>query len=389
MGSISAGGKNVEELWQSAVQGRVRAERYWLQKSGIFIPLYRAEQPDFSKRDQHLVRQADRTAQLLLAAAREAWEQAQLRNSHYRADRIGVIIGSSRGPTLLQEKHACSAEKKPSAAVYTTGSSMAGILTTAFSMKGPSLVVASTCTSGATALGMGQQWIQSGMLDLVLVGGVDAPLTESLLEQYEAAGVLSHDQESSKALRPFDQDRTGTVLGEGAAVILLESEKLACHRNAPIFGKLHAVALESDPGRRASLDAEGKALQHVLKKSLEQSKWSIDNIGAVHLHGTGTKQNDLIESRVINAIFGSLSQQPIAWANKAMTGHVLGASPLFQLILALQTMRHGWVPRITHCERLDPACNIRISRGEALAPAPALCLNSGFWGNVSSILISR
>ncbi len=388
MGSVSAGGKNVEELWQSTLQGRVKAEQYQLKKSGVVLPVYRAELTELSKKDQHLVRQADRTAQLLLVAAREAWEGAQLTCSTYASDRIGIIIGSSRGPMMLQEEQISSLKKKPSAAVYSTSSSMAGLLASAFSIEGPSFTVASTCTSGATALAMGQQLLQSGALDLVLVGGVDAPLTESLLEQYHAAGVLAECQNPSMALRPFDRDRSGTVLGEGAVVVMLESEKFALQRNAPIVGKLHAVALQSHPGRRASLDPQGKALQQVVKRSLEQSLLTLDRIGVVHLHGTGTKQNDLIESCAMSSIFGTCAQQPISWANKTITGHVLGASPLFQLILALKTMQHGWVPPLLHCDQLDPACPIRISRGEALAAAPAISINSGFWGNVSSIVIS-
>jgi 3-oxoacyl-[acyl-carrier-protein] synthase II len=385
IGTVSAGGKNVAELWQSALQGRVKAEHY--QQHSISLSVYRAELPEFSREDRHLLRQADRTAQLLLAAAREAWEGAELTSSTYASDRIGIIVGSSRGPILLQEEQVRSSKKKPSSAIYTTCSSMAGLLATAFSTQGPSFMVASTCTSGATALAMGQQLLQSGLLDLVLIGAVDAPLTKSLLEQYHAAGVLSEDQEPSMALRPFDRDRSGTVLGEGAVVVILESEKMALKREAPIMGRLHAVTLQSHPGCRASLDPEGKALQQVIRKSLEQAMLTSDDIEVVHLHGTGTKQNDLIESRAINAVFQH--RDPIAWANKTITGHVLGASPLFQLLLALKTLQHTWVPPLVQCDHLDPACRLRISRGEQLRSSSfALCLNSGFWGNVSSIVIS-
>lgn len=124
------------------------------------------------------------------------------------------------------------------------------------------------------------------------------------------------------------------------------------------------------------------------KNFSKQEKLNINQIGSLHLHGTGTQQNDLIESHALHAVFGSPSQQPIAWANKAITGHALGVSPLFQLVLALQAMRHSRVPATTHCDHLDPACKIRMSRGEAFVAAPAVCLNSGFWGNVSSIIVS-
>jgi 3-oxoacyl-[acyl-carrier-protein] synthase II len=226
------------------------------------------------------------------------------------------------------------------------------------------------------------------MLDLVLVAGVDAPLAYSLVEQYLAAGVLSTYHDPCMALRPFDLHRSGTVLGEGAVVVLLESEKMALQRQAPMLAKLNAVALQNRPGCRAALDPEGEALQQVMQQSLEQAMLSRNQIAAVHLHGTGTTKNDLIESRAISSFFSTSSAPPIASANKALTGHLLGASPLFQLLSALLTLQHGWVPPVTHCKQLDPACHLRISRGESLSPAPALCLNSGFWGNVSSIVIS-
>lgn len=389
MGAVSAGGKNSEELWQNALAGNGKAALHEFKKKKLFLPVYRAVLDEFSKKDLHLLRQADRTAQLLLAASREAWGKGCVADTTYPPHRIGVVIGSSRGPTTLQDEQVTRDKKRPTSPLYTTQSSMAGLLTTAFSIKGPSFVVASTCTSGATALALGQQLIQSGTVDLVLVGGVDAPLTESILEQYQAAGVLAPFKENQAILRPFDCNRTGTVLGEGAAALILESEKLANRRNAPILGKLKTVALQTDPGRRASLDLEGRALQQVLKTSLEQSSCTLEEISAIHLHGTGTQQNDLIESHVIHTLFGEPMQQPIIWANKSITGHVLGASPLFQLILALKTMEHQWVPKIAHCDHLDRLCRLRISSGEQTELTTAICLNSGFWGNVSSIVISR
>lgn len=387
IGAISAGGKNVQELWQSALAGRAKSSFKILKENNFQIPIYAAPSPCFSGNDQRLVRRADRSAALALAAAREAWNQSGITFSGNEASRVGVIIGSSRGPASFYERAVLATETYPSAPVYGTFSSIAGVVSDALLTEGSASMVSSTCTSGATALQLGAQMIRSGVLDAVVIGGVEAPLVDFVLKQYLAAGVLSKDN----YLRPFDSRRSGTILGEGAAFLVLESKIFAKQRQASVLAELQAVHLRSYPGQRASLDHEGVSLQKVIHAALQDAALLPSDIDLLHLHGTATLLNDLIESHAIEAIFGEIERQPISWATKGITGHTLGASSLFQVVLSIQAMRDSLIPKTVQFTHRDSACRICLHQEVPLAQSSqhTLCLTSGFWGNVAAIILKK
>ena len=387
MGACCAGGENISSLWKNLLEGPVNVSFQQLKKSDVQVPVYAASTPSFLGNDQRLVRRADPSVALALAAAQEAWHAAGLGSFQHEASRVGVVIGSSRGPAALHEQNVLTKTKCPSAPVYGTFSSIAGVISDVLRTEGSALMVSSTCTSGAMALHFAKQMIHSGELDAVVVGGVDAPLVDFILEQYLAADVLA----KNGRLAPFDRERSGTILGEGAAFVILESKKFAEQRNAPIHAEMRAVAVRSYPGQRGSLDREGRSLQKVIAASLQEAGVLSHEIDLVHLHGTGTQINDVIESHAIEAIFGKPSNQPSAWATKGITGHTLGASSLFQVVLTLEAMRQSLIPKIVNCDHLDEACSLRVPQGEAISQPmkQALCLTSGFWGNVAGMVFSR
>ena len=393
MGACSAGGADLPTLWANTLKGHVAASRETFSRLGS-LTVYRAPSPIFAGQEKASLRHADRTAHLALAAAHEAWKNAGLEVGKISSERIGVIIGSARGPVGLQEKYfSTSAHEKvkPSASLYTTFSSIAGLVAKAFQAEGPSFMVSSSCTSGATALHAAAGMIKSGLLDIVIVGGVEAPLIETLLEQYQRTGILSTQQPATRALAPFDQRRSGTVLGEGAAFVILESEASAKQRRARVLGRLEAVCIATQSRYRAGLDREGISLQKILHHSLHEASLLHDEISLIHLHGTGTPLNDLLESQAVATFFGSQEKQPYACATKAITGHTLGAAALFQVVLTLCALRDGIAPPVTNCKQLDPECPLRLATSNTtLDPSSkALCLTAGFWGNISSIILSR
>ncbi|MFI0348151.1 MAG: beta-ketoacyl synthase N-terminal-like domain-containing protein [Chthoniobacterales bacterium] len=387
MGAYCAGGENLPLLWKNLLDKRIHLSFQQLKKSALQVPVYAAKTPRFSGNSQRLVHRADRSVALALAAAQEAWQASGLNSSCYEPSRIGVIIGSSRGPAAFHEQNILKEIKSPSSPVYGTFSSVAGIVSDVLCVEGSALMVSSTCTSSASALHLAGQMIRSGELDAVVVGGVDAPLVDFILEQYVAARVLSQNNK----LSPFDRDRSGTLLGEGAAFIILESKKFAERRNAVILAELGGVVLRSYPGQRGSLDHEGASLQKVMAFLLQQAQLFSNEIDLLHLHGTGTRLNDLIESRAVEAIFGKPLDQPIAWATKAITGHTLGASSLFQVVLSVQSLIHSHISETVNCEDLDPACSLRLHHGAPIMQPikNALCLTSGFWGNVAGIVLKK
>ncbi|MDH4470569.1 MAG: beta-ketoacyl-[acyl-carrier-protein] synthase family protein [Verrucomicrobiae bacterium] len=396
MGACSAGGVDLSALWKNVLQGNVHATIEIFPHLECPLPLYRAPSLSFQGAMRASLRHADRSAHLAVAAADEAWKNAGLEIGMIRPERLGVIIGTARGPVRLQEQCFSSLNEtprrsQPTASLYTSFSSIAALVAKAFKAEGPSFIVSSSCTSGATALHTAAGMIQSGLLDIVIVTGVEAPLTEMLLEQYYRTGILSTQQPAQHALAPFDQGRSGTVLGEGAACVILESEKSATRRKATLLGRLESISLGSQSRYRAGLDPKGTSLQKILHQSLQEASLHPSQIPLIHLHGTGTRLHDHLESHAVASFFGEVKDQPYAWATKAITGHTLGAAALFQLVLTLCALRDGIVPPITNCTHPDPLFPLRLSKAPITikSPSQALCLTAGFWGNVASMIVSR
>jgi 3-oxoacyl-(acyl-carrier-protein) synthase len=395
MGACSAGGIDLRALWNNTLQGKVAASMEFFPPLKDPLPVYRASLPDSTNKSQNLLRQADRSVHLALRAASEAWKQAGLDIAKIKPERLGVVIGSARGPVTFQEQSfalSLQAEKKsrPSTSLYTAFSSISGMIAKTFQAEGPAFVVSSSCTSGATALHAASGMIQSGLIDAVIVGGVDAPLTPTLLEQYYQTGILSACKIARDALSPFDLNRSGTVLGEGAAFVILESDALARARKATILGCLDAVLLGSQGRHRTGIDHEGLSLQKILRYCLKEAELLPGDVDLLHLHGTGTRLNDLQESQAVALVFGNLKEQPYTCATKSITGHTLGAAPIFQLVLTLCAMRDGIIPPLTNTNDLDPACTLRfvLTKTQRHSLSKALCLTAGFWGNVASMIVS-
>lgn len=386
LGAFGAGGACVAELWQNAVDGRASVQMRDLPNHRL--PVYAAPEPVFSREDAHLVRYAGRATAMALAAAKEAWQHAALAAAAPDPARLGLVLGSSRGPADVVAAVTVQKRMRRSNSIYTSFSSIAGIIASALDIQGGTLSVSATCASGGAAAYTGMQMLRSGEFDAVLVGCVDAPLIDSILEQLAVTGVLS-SRCGNDALRPFDLHRDGTVLGEGAAFMLLESSDFALRRGAPVQGLLQAVTLTCESQARSRPSEDGERLQRAVRTALQQSSLAAADVDLVHLHGMGAHLNDAVESRCARALFGEVQTQPVGWASKAITGHTLGAAALFIAVLTLEAMRHSHVPGTTNCFTPDPACPIRLSlgKGEARPIHTAVCLTSGFWGNNACLVL--
>jgi 3-oxoacyl-(acyl-carrier-protein) synthase len=389
MGAICAGGENAPQLWQGIQKGRIATTERRLPHSGRPIPVYAAQNLRLPARDQPLVRRADRAAVLSLVASREAWAQAGHSPTSVAPERLGVVVGSSRGAVAVNEAVAKDVGVRPSSSIYTTFASISGIVSAAIGAEGGSSMVSATCASGAAALQTAVYQLRADLVDVVVVGAVDAPLVDSLLKQFTLSGVLALGEPAE--LRPFDRGRSGTVLGEGAAFVVLEKETFAQARGAAILGRLASVMLVAQPSMRISMNSSGEFQQRVIGKSLHEAGLVPADIGVLHLHGTGTHANDLAEAGAVNRVFGPVDRQPYSIATKPITGHTLGASSLLQVIISLYALNRGLVPQTFNCTSQDPACALNLQTDSAVAAAldHALCLTSGFWGNAASIVLGK
>ncbi len=366
LGAFGAAGRNCEELWESSRGGQSQALRRVF--AGQHLPAYVAPEVALARPDAHLVRQAGRAAGLALAAAREAWESSSGAPGVRRMSSLAACAPQRRGPAKL--------------------------FTPRFPAWRDCLLPRSKSTA---ALFPFQPRVLPGRRRCTPRGSFCGRVS-SISFSREAWRLLSSIRSWKgcrrreffrEALRPFDEGRDGTVLGEGAAFVVMETPESAARRGARVHGQLLAAAVtcESHSRIRPTDDCDG--LQRAIRATLPQLSSAGSPVDLIHLHGTGTKLNDQMESACIRTLFGPPKAQPLCWGTKGLTGHTLGASPCFQVILSLLAMRHSFLPGTANCTTQDPLCDIRLSvgNGAPLSIQKALCLTSGFWGKNSALLL--
>jgi 3-oxoacyl-[acyl-carrier-protein] synthase II len=384
LGALSAAGSDAESLWASVLAGKSFAAR---EKN---FTVCRA--PNIERPLPKLLRSADRAAQLAFVAAEEAWNQAGA-GLPENPERIGLAIGTSRGPIEKLEagfEQSRRARCKPTALVSASFGSIGGALAQSFGIQGPAAVLSATCASAAVAIGWAADQILLGKTDLMLAGGTDAPLTAAILAQLEAAGITGHHEDPTQISRPFAENRTGIVPGEGAGFLVLESLAHATKRRARPLAILSGWSSGMDSAGRTDIDPEGTGLARTIQSSLAAAGLSPADIDHINTHGTGTKQNDLGESRAIEHTFADTNPEVPCVSIKPVTGHCMGASPALEAVVCIQSLRHQIIPPSIHSTPRDPLCRIRINT----EPLPAafthiLSNSSGLWGAHACLVFSR
>ena len=271
MGAFSSAGDSVEALWQAAVSGRSLAawKNFGGEDEKSSFAICSAPGIDVSRPELRTVRKLDRSVQMAWLAADQAWKQARLTDV-YAPERVGVMLGSSRGPLgkRIESLRGESVKITPSMSSDSTFGSLSGALAQSFKIKGPGASVSATCASGAVAIGLGAEQILLDRADAMLVGGSEAPLEMALLEQLRVTGVMGSHERAEQACRPFDVTRNGIVVGEGSAFLLLESAEAAAARGAEVLARLVGWTLSLDNCGRTGVDHEGSALLQTMQQAL-------------------------------------------------------------------------------------------------------------------------
>ncbi len=330
---------------------------------------------------------------MALAAANQAWDQAQSGLPPVPPDRLGIIVGTSRGPLhKWADSMAQQSRNKlpPSLATNSTLACLSGALSQIFHAHGPCFSVSAACASGAAAIALGAQQIATGTADLMLVGGAEATLHPLIISQLSAAGVLGSHADPKQTCRPFDATRNGMLLGEGAAFLLLESAQHAHQRGAKALARLAGWALGADSSGRAGVTENGDGLYQVMQAALELAAVSPLQIDYLNTHGTGTIVNDRAETRALLRLSGTSLKTPPVSSTKPVTGHCLGASPALEAIISIQALRRQLIPPTINYTTPDPDCPLDVVPGHA-RPAQLRCVMSnslGFWGNNASLIFA-
>jgi beta-ketoacyl-acyl-carrier-protein synthase II len=347
-------------------------------------------------------RRLDRFTHLALLAAREALAHAGLTDADGRIttadpDRVGVLLGSGIGgaetwaeeyPRYLDRG---PARVSPMFVPKMLSNTAAGTVAIRSGARGPNLTVNTACAAGASAIHVARDLIRSGSADVVLAGGVEAGITGLAVSAFAQMGALSRNPDAATASRPFDVDRDGFVMGEGAGVLVLESAAHALARGATPLAHLAGAGASADAHHATAPPEDGGGAVLAIERALADAGIATTDIGHVNAHGTSTPLNDVAEARALRAVLGAdLDGVPVT-STKGVTGHLLGAAGAAEAAFAVLALRDGLVPPTANLEQQDPAIDLDVVAGEPreLALEAVLSTSMGFGGQNAALVLTR
>ncbi|MFE3882322.1 beta-ketoacyl-[acyl-carrier-protein] synthase family protein [Streptomyces lydicus] len=337
----------------------------------------------------------DRFAQLAVIAAREAVLDAGLDPESWDSSRVAVVIGSAHGglPFYDQQHVAMSGRGarrvSPKLAPLTVVNSAASSVCMDLGAHGPSLGVATACSSGTVALGTAHQLLRAGVCDIALAGGAESVLSRLLIASAcQMKAVSTRRDDPATACRPFDAGRDGFVVGEGAGLLVLERPEHARARHAPVRAHLRGYGASSDAYAAVAPDPEGKGIERALRTALADAGVQAGDVGHVNAHGTSTVANDHIEAAVLQRVLGD---HPLVTSTKAMTGHALGAAGGIEAALTVLALEQQLVPPTANLQVLDPRIPVDVVHKEARQAAfdCAVKTSLGFGGHNAALVLTR
>ncbi len=403
VGIVSPLGVGTEETWKECVAGtpgvspitKFDCEGFSVQIAGEvkgFDPLDYASKKDIKKMDYHI--------QYALAASTFALDAAGLNGEDrpYSADRMGVLIGSGIGGLNMMEiHHRTLLDKGPGkvSPFFIPGlivNEAAGWVSIKFGLKGPNSATCTACTTGSHAIGDACQIVGRGDADVMIAGGTEGVVCALAVDGFAAMRALStRNEEPERASRPFDADRNGFILGEGAGVLVLEREETARKRGAPIVAEVVGYGMSGDAHHISSPPPDGNGAVRVMAETLDNAKVNVDQVNYVNAHGTSTPVGDRIETKAIKDVFGDHVAKLAVSSTKSMTGHLLGAAGGVEAGFCALGLRDQIIPPTINYETPDPECDLDYVPNEAREAKHEYALSNsfGFGGTNAALLFKR
>jgi 3-oxoacyl-[acyl-carrier-protein] synthase II len=341
------------------------------------------------------MRRQSRYTQLALISAREALADAGWSEASYPKERVACVIGVGMGGIEIFEEavEACLARGPTRVSPYGIPALIpnmgAGLISQLAGARGPSWCTATACASGAHAIGQAMQLLRSGSVDAAICGGAEACITRVALAAFARMGALSsRNHEPEKASRPFDRDRDGFVMAEGAAILVLEREDDAKRRGARVHGIVAGFGSSGDAFHPTQPPADGHGAVQAMTQALADARFVPQQIGYINAHGTGTRYNDAIEATAIRKVFDRHALELAVSSTKGATGHMLGAAGAFEAIVCLLALQEGKLPPTLNLDSPDDDCDLdlvpRVARDRRVTAAMS---NSFAFGGQNASLI--
>jgi 3-oxoacyl-[acyl-carrier-protein] synthase II len=368
LGLVTPLGNTVEESWTGLLAGRSGAAPITKFDASALQVRFACEVKGFDPllyMDKKEARRYDLFAQFALAAAQQAVVQAGLEGGFPSADRTGVIIGSGIGGMQTFEEQ-CSLyltkgpdRVSPFFVPMFIPDIAAGLVSIRYGLKGPNFATVSACASSAHAIGESYELIKHGQAEAMVTGGSEAAITGLAIAGFQNMKALSTRNDApEQASRPFDKDRDGFVLGDGAAIIVLESLQHAQARGATILGEVVGYGLSGDAYHITSPAPEGEGAQRAMRDCLKDGGIDASTVGYINAHGTSTPQGDAAETSAVKAVFGPQARKLVFGSTKSMTGHVLGGAGGLEFAISLLVARTGKIPPTINQVTPDPECDL-------------------------------
>lgn len=345
------------------------------------------------------VRKMDYFVQFAVAASLQAVADARLDMSKEDKTRVGVLIGSGIGGLpVLVEQHARLIEKGPDRVspflipmmIINMASGMTSIYLQA---QGPNTATVSACSSGAHAIGEAMRWLQKGEADVVIAGGTEACITELGYAGFCNMNALCMDfnENPTKGSRPFDKNRCGFVMGEGAGVVVLESLEHAQARGARIYAEAIGYGTTSDAYHMTTPAENGEGAARSMALALKDAKMGPEKIDYINAHGTSTPYNDKFETMAIKTIFGEHAKKVAISSTKSSTGHLLGAAGGIEYVACVMALQRGVLPPTINLENPDPECDLDYIPNQKRAKTVNVCLSNslGFGGHNVTLIVQK
>ena len=401
LGVITSLGKDVQTMWDGVCAGRsgiVHVRRFDAARYPCHIG---GELTDFDPTkymNSKQARRVDRVTQFALIAAREAVENSGLDFSREDPFRAGVIVGSGIGGLEeLETQHRRLIEFGPRrVSPFTVPRLMvnasAGNISIEYAIKGPNSATATACASGTNAMGDALRIIQRDEADIMITGGAEAALTEIGLASFCALRALScRNDEPTRASRPFDLDRDGFVLSEGAGIVVFEELEHAKQRGADIYAEVVGYGMSGDGYHITAPDPQGQGASQAMRLALEDAKLNSDQISYINAHGTATQTGDLAETLAIKNVFGQEAYSIPISSTKSQLGHLLGASGGVEMVALALTLKREVIPPTINLETPDPKCDLDYVPLTARPKKLKIGMTNsfGFGGHNASIIIKR
>ncbi len=401
MGVVTALGRSLESYWSGLLEGRSGVAPLTLFDTTPFKVHFGGQVHDwdadalFGSKE---ARRLDRFAQFALLASQGAVADAGLDFSHYSPHRCGVLIGSGIGGlNEFETQHRNLIEKGASKiSPFTIPKLMvnaaSGQVSIKFGLQGPCSAVATACASAANAIGDTFRLIQHGLANIMITGGSEAAITHMGLGGFASMRALSTRNDApTKASRPFDKDRDGFILSEGAGIVILEAEEIALARGARIYAELLGYGMSADGTHITAPDEQGRGAARAMTLALEDAGLAPDKVQYINAHGTSTDLGDIAETRAMKSVFGPHAKRLMVSSTKSHLGHLLGASGGVELVATALAIHHGVLPPTINLDDPDPECDLDyLPHTPREAHVDFTMSNSfGFGGHNASLVIGR